>query len=168
MRKLFALALIPMLILASGCNNNKEQEKITPQEMTTLYKNAIEGSRSAEENEYLPVVTSSEDEMADFTFQALSIKPEDTQAYAISLTMMNISVYGVAVITPAEGKEQAILESVEAYVKNQEDIFKEYLPQGYEIAKNAIIKTREDGTVVLVMCDKQDEVYSKLEAALNA
>ena len=48
------------------------------------------------------------------------------------------------------------------------DSFETYLADQYEIAKNAKLETRDDGTSIMVMCENADAVYEAIVAALAA
>ena len=92
----------------------------------------------------------------------LGLKTEDMSAYALSVNMINIKAYAIAVIRPAEGKEQAVVDAVNQYVANVQKSFEQYLQDQYEISKTAKVEVQKDGTVVLVMCEDGANVYQKL------
>lgn len=160
MKRLLSVLLV-VLLFTVGCSKTGGKQ-LTPEEMTTLYKTAIEGARTAQENEGTPVITTADDEMAEMVFPLIGFKPEYAQAYAISVSPWNISAYGIAVITPKEDQKQAVLDGLNAFVENQRKAFENYLPEGYENAKNAKVTTLDDGTVILVMCPNQDDILKKI------
>lgn len=159
MKRVTALALILALAL-TGCAWKKGAEKtLTPEERTELYKTAITAARDAEINQIQPVLTSAEEDDAEMVFTLLGVTPEDMSAYALSVSLMNVKAYAVAVVYPAAGKEDTVLEGLHAFVDNQKQAFEQYLADQYEIAVNARLETLEDGTVLLVMCENQDAVF---------
>lgn len=160
MKRLLSVLLV-VLLLTVGCAKTGGKQ-LTPEEMTTLYKTAIEGARTAQDNEGMPVITAAEDEMAEMVFPLIGFKPEYAQAYAISVSPWNISAYGIAVIAPKEEQKQAVLDGLNTFVENQRKAFENYLPDAYENAKNAKVTTLDDGTVILVMCPNQDDVLKSI------
>lgn len=138
---------------------------MTAEERTQRYKEAIENC-GAELVEYNPPITSGDEDMSELTFQLLGVTEEDMEAYAISLSAMNVQAYTIALILPAEGREETVLENVNAYVERQRQSFEFYLADQYEIAQNARVETLEDGTILLVMAENTDEVYNTITAAL--
>ena len=139
---------------------------MTAEERTQRYEDAINNC-GAELVEYNPPVTSGEEDLSELAFQLLGVTEEDMEAYAISLSAMNVQAYTIALILPAEGKEETVLESVNAYVERQQQSFEFYLADQYEIAKSARVETLEDGTILLVMAENTDEVYSAITEALS-
>lgn len=43
-----------------------------------------------------------------------------------------------------------------------------YLADQYEIASNARVETLEDGTILMVMCEGQDDVFTAIKTAVEA
>lgn len=181
MKKITAIALaaIMMLSVFAGCKSTTTPEsdqpdegktpELTLEERTEIYKNAILNSRTDEENEYKPLLTATDEENADrdITLEMLSLTVEDMEAYAISASFIIIQAYGVAVIMPAEGKEETVKNGLDEFVQNQQKNFENYLQDQYEVAKNAKIEVHESGAVILVMCENQDEVYDSIVAELE-
>lgn len=95
------------------------------------------------------------------------IKLEDMSAYAISTTMMNVKAYGIAVVKPVEGKGADVEKALNDYVTAQQKAFESYLVDQKEVADAAIVKTLEDGTVVMVMSENQDAIYDSIVASLS-
>lgn len=139
---------------------------MTAEERTQLYADAINNC-GAELVEYNPPVTSGDEDMSELVFQLLDVAEEDMEAYAISLSAMNVQAYTIALILPAEDKAETVLERISAYVERQQQSFEFYLADQYEIAKNAKVETLEDGTILLVMAENTDEVYSAITEALT-
>lgn len=130
-----------------------------PAEPTNAYREAILKARTEEMNNAMPVFTTP---VSPFLFEMLGITEEQMSEYALSVSMMNIKAYGVAVIKPAEGSEQAVLDGVNGFVEQQKKNFEFYLADQYEIANNAIVETTKDGLVILVMCEDAETVYKAI------
>ena len=153
----FLAVLLPALTLA-GCGK-KEGPALSPAQRTALYKNAIESARDQEMNEAVPVITSDQDELADYILPLLGVTGENTTAYALAVSPMNVKAYGVAAVMPAAGKDEEVLEGIHDFVDTQQRNFENYLPDQYEIAQNARTETLEDGTILLVMSEGQDALF---------
>lgn len=163
------LAAAALCAALSGCGKGKDpQPPLTPEARTELYRNAIENARDKETNGAIGVVTGAEDPQADLIFLLLGVTEEDMTAYALSVSPMNVKAYGVAAVLPAAGKEDDVLEGFNAFIDNQKSGFEQYLPDQYEIAKNARLETLEDGTLLLAMCEDQDAVFDSIRDAIEA
>ena len=172
MRRIWEPILAALLVLSlAGCGASGGGESTppsrTPEELTAAYQEAIEGARDDETNEAIPVITASDQSMADIVLPMVGVTDENTTAYAVAISPMNLRAYGVAAIMPAEGQEDAVLESVNAFVEQQRSAFSTYLPDQYEIAEAAKVETLSDGTILLVMCEDQDTVLSSIREALE-
>lgn len=166
MKRFFSLILLPILLL-TGCSA-KPDSQLTAQERTALYQSAIRDARSQEENDAYPIVTSDTDDMAPLLLELLGLSVGDMSAYAISASAMNIKAYGIAALYPAEGRDEAVKEALRDFIDRQKKNFEQYLADQYDIASNARLETLEDGTVLLVMCDGQDEVFTSIRSAIEA
>ena len=89
-------------------------------------------------------------------------------SFAISVSLMNVKAYGIAVIKPAQDSEDTVKEGLQGFIDQQQQNFQMYLPDQYEVAKNARLETLEDGTVVMVMCEDQDTVFDSIIDSLQA
>ena len=171
MKRLMTLVLAALMIAAlaacsGGGNNGGGEETRTPEEYTELYVNAIENCGS-EMVEYNLPVSSSEDAQFQMTFDMLGVSADDLTAYAVSLSPMNVKAYTIALLMPAEGKEDTVLQGVNDYVDRQKKSFETYLMDQYEIASAAKVETLDDGTIVLVMDENADTVYTAITDALK-
>ncbi len=131
-----------------------------------VFRAAIEGARTEEENEVFSIVTAPDDMDAELYLTLLGLTAEDMTDFAISISPMNIRAYGIAVITPAEGREDAVKEALNGFVELQKSNFERYLEDQYAIAQAALVETLDDGTVVMVMSEGQDDIFSSIETAL--
>lgn len=153
------------LLLLSGCGAGAAQ--LTPEQRTELYRTAIENARDQDLNDALPVVTSTEDDLGQATFDILGLDPADCSACALSVSMMNVKAYGIAAIYPVDGREEQIREGLSAFIDMQQQNFQMYLADQYEIAQSARLETLSDGTVLLVMCQDQDNVFAHIRSAIE-
>ena len=172
MKRMLSLSLSALLLLSAlaGCGGQGESSgdaAKTPEEYTQAYQSAIESARDQEMNEAIPVITSTEDEMASMVLPMVGVTDENAAAFAVAVSPMNIKAYGVAAILPAEGKSEEVLEGVNAFVEQQKQNFQQYLMDQYDIANAAKVETLEDGTILLVMCEDQDTVLESIKTALN-
>ena len=92
-------------------------------------------------------------------FETLGLSAEDIEAGALS--------YGMALIKPAEGKEETVLSACQNFVELQQKSFETYLQDQYAIAKNAKCETI-NGYVVMVMGENSDAIYQSISDTLNA
>ena len=172
MKRLFSLglALVLALGLLAGCaSDNGGASDKTPEELTQLYADAINNC-GVEAVQYNPVISQydpEENPTIDMLLPMLGVTADDMSAFALSMSVMNVQAYGIAVIMPAEGCEQTVLDGVNAFVENQKSSFQTYLADQYAIAEAAKVETLADGTVVLVMCENSDQVYDAIVAALE-
>ena len=169
MKKILSLSMAMMLMLSmiAGCSSSKPAEK-TPEELTTLYAEAITAN-GGEMVEYNPVISAAkEDDGSAFMLEMLGLNPDDMTAFGLSTSMMNVKAYGIAAVRPAEGKEETIVSALQAYIDLQKMNFEMYLADQYDIASAAKLETLEDGTVLMVMCEGQDEVFEAIKTAILA
>ena len=171
MKRMLSLSLSALLLLSAlaGCGSKDAAgtPSRTPEEAAEAYQAAIESARDAELNEAIPPITSAEDEMAALVLPMVGVTEENSAAFAVAISPMNIRAYGVAAILPAEGKSEEVLEGVNAFVEQQKQSFQYYLADQYDIASAAKVETLEDGTILLVMCEDQDTVLEAIKTALN-
>ncbi|MFQ8831750.1 MAG: DUF4358 domain-containing protein [Ruthenibacterium lactatiformans] len=87
-------------------------------------------------------------------------------AYAFSMSMMNVRAYAIGVFKPAEGRP-TVQAAVESYVSLQRKSFENYLADQYEVAKGALIKTLPGGELVLVMSEGAADIMANLDKTLK-
>lgn len=173
------LTRLPLLLLAlaltlSACAPKQGEgpaQTKTPEEYAEAYTAAIEAARDEEMNQYFPVTTNAigfpdaaEEEM---TFSLLGFTKEDVEAYGISLSLMNVNAYAIVAVKPAEGKEETVKTGLENYIESQKASFENYLEDQHEIAASAKLDTLDDGTLLLVMAEGQDEIFNSIKADLE-
>ena len=173
MKRILSLSLSALLLLSAlvGCgggnSSNSGNAVKSPEEYTEAYKTAIESARDDELNDAIPVITSVDDDMASLVLPLIGVTDENTTAFAVAISPMNIKAYGVAAILPAEGKSEEVLEGVNAFVDQQKQNFQQYLVDQYDIANAAKVETLDDGTILLVMCENQNTVLDAIKTSLN-
>lgn len=175
MKRILPLLLALSLLLSACTANPKapdEGKKLSPEEWATAYTAAIQGARDDEMNEAFPVNTSTADfgneAIEDMTFTVLGFTKEDTECYAVSMSLMIVSAYAIVAVRPAEGKEETVKTGLENYIDAQKASFENYLEDQHEIAASAKLDTLDDGTILLVMCEGQDTVFDSIKSALAA
>lgn len=170
-KRLIPLALTLALLLCACGPKQPQTSGKTPEEYAEAYTAAIEGARDDEMNEYFPVHTNKDgfptevDE--EMTFSLLGFAEEDTDAYGISLSLMNVSAYAIVAVKPAEGKEETVKTGLENYVESQKASFEHYLEDQFEVASSAKLDKLDDGTLLLVMAEGQEEVFDAIKGALS-
>lgn len=135
------------------------------------YQTVIQQARPSELNELqmFNIVTDPEDPLYTEIFnESFGLVAADMERYAISLGLTIVQTYGVAIILPREGRYDAVLAQVNAYVEAQQKSMENYLQDQYEIAKGAIVKTADTGEILLAMCEGAADVMAKMEQGLAA
>ena len=173
MKRILTLTLAAALLLSAlaGCSGGGSQESQavkTPEEYTAAYQAAIEGARDDEMNEAVPVITSTDDQMADLVLPMVGIPSDNAAAFAVAVSPMNIRAYGIVAVLPAEGKSEEVQEGLQGFIDQQKQSFEQYLADQYDIANAARLETLDDGTILLVMCEDQDTVFDAIQDALSA
>lgn len=168
-----SLAVLMALSLLTGCGAGKPAEESkapekTPEELTQIYADAINAS-GCEMVEYNPVISEAkeDDGSAMMLELLLGLKAEDLTAFGISASMMNVKAYAIALVRPAQDKEDVVMEALQSFVEVQKSNFERYLEDQYEIAKAARLETLNDGTILLVMCEDQDTVFDAIRDAVE-
>lgn len=161
LRRVFPLLLALLLTLLSACGTQETTAaSYTPEDMAA----AIESARDAEENEAFPVLTTLEDE---YILSLLGLQETDISACAVSVSAMNVHAYGIALVVPAEGKAENVQAGLQGFIDLQKQNFEHYLPDQYDIAKNAVLDTLPGGAVLLVMCEDSSQVADAIRGALS-
>ena len=171
MKKMFALAMaaVRALTLLAGCTGGStggsNAGTKTPEELRNLYTDAITAN-GGEMVEYNPVFSEATEENA-MLLEMLGLKEEDMVAFAASVSMMNVKAYGIAAVMTAEGKTEAVREALQGFIDQKQMEFEFYLADQYDVAKNARLETLEDGTVLMVMGEGSDEIFSAIASAIR-
>ncbi len=168
-KKITALALALTLSASLMACGAKEEApaavELTAEQYTTIYTDAV-NALDFEMVEYNPVMT--EISAYDpYMLEMLGMTAEDMEAAGLSLSMMGVQAYGIALVKPAEGSEQVIVDGLNNYVALQQSNFEMYLADQYEIAEAGTVETLEDGTVLMVICEDGAAVRDQLVASVQ-
>ncbi|MEG0768907.1 MAG: DUF4358 domain-containing protein [Ruthenibacterium sp.] len=177
-----ALALSVALSLAACGKAPTPEVKRTAADYTKM----IVDARDEDYNSAYPVIAGNAGEKASLAHNPMESTDENAQseiemsaevtgfditncdAYAYSVSLMNIQAYCVGVFRPAQDKAEAVKATLDKYVANQQSAFEHYLPDQYEYTKEAIVRATPSGELILVMGEDADDVAEKIEAALKA
>lgn len=173
------LALGCALLVFTGCGSKKDT---TPKDYTQI----IHDAREAEDNDYYMIFSPAEDgkftaqygysasypaddlndEIQNMLLPLLDLPEGSYTDLAASLSAMMVQSYGIAIVKPAEGKTQEVVDAFDNYVLSQQQTMEHYLEDQYEIAKAAKVETAPTGEVILVCCEDSDTVLANIKAAL--
>ena len=152
MKRIIACLMAGILMLALvGCGTSGSSSAAAKKDYTQILHDA----RSDEDNEYLMIFTKGEDgkftaqygysaeyeadqlsdEVANMMMPLLGLEDGMYDDFAASVSGMMVSVYGVAIVKPAEGRTQDVVDAMDAYVQSQQKAMERYLEDQYEIAK---------------------------------
>jgi len=175
-----AAALCLALAACGGGSSSSTAEAHTVQD----YVDAIKNARSDEDNEYDAIVAREGDgaptfahnpsdltdeiaaEQIPFMLEVLGVTDDALDAYAFSMSLMNVRAYAIGVFRPAEGQADTVKTGLEEYVKLQQQSFEQYLQDQYEIAKSAKVETLPGGEIVIVMAEDGENILTKIKEAL--
>ena len=173
------LALGCALLVFTGCGSKKDT---TPKDYTQI----IHDAREAEDNDYYMIFSPAEDgkftaqygysasypaedlndEIQNMLLPLLDLPEGSYTDLAASLSAMMVQSYGVAIVKPAEGKTQEVVDAFDSYVLSQQQTMEHYLEDQYQIAASARVTTVPTGEVILVCCEDSDTVLANIKAAL--
>ena len=185
MKRIIASLLAGLCLLALvGCSAGSKADSAAPKD----YSQIIHDARTDEDNEYDMIFTKGEDgkftaidgysaeyeadqlsdEVANMMMPLLGLKDDMYDDFAASVSGMMVSVYGVAIVKPAEGKTDAVKSALEAYVTSEQQSMEHYLEDQYQIAKAATVTVAPTGEVILVCAENHDTLLTNIEKALAA
>lgn len=182
-RLLAALLAVAALFALAGCSKSDKADA-APKDYTKILHDA----RPDEDNEYDMIFSPGEDgkftaqygysdsydaaqldeEIRNMLLPLLNLEEDMYTDFAASVSGMMVQSYGIAIVKPAEGKQQAVFEALDAYVQSQMQSMEHYLEDQYQIAKAAKVEVLPSGEVVLVCCENSDAVLSAIKTALAA
>ena len=181
--RIIALALVFCLAFAfTACGRKDTSSAAGPKDLVKI----LAESRNAEMNEYYEIISRDDagytvtegysaemddqfkQDQAAMVLEVMGLTPEDMEDFAVSISMMMTKSYGIALIKPAEGRSEAVETALQNFIQSQQMAQEFYLPDQYEIAKNAKLETLADGTVLMVMTADQDTVFEAIKAAIEA
>ena len=108
------------------------------------------------------------DEIENMLLPLLGLEEGSYTDFAASVSAMMTQSYGVAIVKPAEGKTQEVVDAMDAYIQNQQQTMEHYLEDQYQIAAAAKVATVPTGEVVMVCCENSDAVMNAIKTALAA
>ena len=185
MKRIIASLLAGLCLLALvGCSAGSKADSATPKD----YSQIIHDARTDEDNEYDMIFTKGEDgkftaidgysaeyeadqlsdEVANMMMPLLGLEDDMYDDFAASVSGMMVSVYGVAIVKPAEGKTDAVKAALEAYVQSEQQSMEHYLEDQYQVAKAATVTVAPTGEVILVCAEDHDTILANIEKALAA
>ena len=152
------------------------------------YTQILHDARSAEDNEYYMIFTKGadgkytaqygyskdyeadqlNDEIANMMMPMLNLEDGMAEDFAASLSTMMVQSYGLAIVKPAEGRTQDVVDALNAYVESEQQSMEHYLEDQYLVAKAATVTVAPTGEVVLVCAEDHDTILSNIEKALAA
>lgn len=185
MKRIIASLLAGLCLLALvGCSAGSKADSSAPKD----YSQIIHDARTDEDNEYDMIFTKGKDgkftaidgysaeyeadqlsdEVANMMMPLLGLEDDMYDDFAASVSGMMVRVYGVAIVKPAEGKTQDVVDALDAYVQSQQKSMEHYLEDQYQIASAARVATVPTGEVVMVCCEDSDTVFENIKKALAA
>ena len=185
MKRIITSLLAGLCLLALvGCSAGSKADSSAPKD----YSQIIHDARSDEDNEYEMIFTKGKDgkftaqygysaeyeadqlsdEVANMMMPLLGLEDDMYDDFAASVSGMMVRVYGVAIVKPAEGKTQDVVDALDAYVQSQQKSMEHYLEDQYQIASAARVATVPTGEVVMVCCEDSDTVFENIKKALAA
>ena len=173
MKRIIACLMAGVMLLALvGCGGSGSSGSASSAAKKD-YTQILHDARSDEDNKYEMIFTKGEDgkftaqygysaeyeadqlsdEVANMMMPLLGLEDDMYDDFAASVSGMMVSVYGVAIVKPAEGKTQDVVD---------------YLEDQYQIASAARVATVPTGEVVMVCCEDSDTVFENIKKALAA
>lgn len=188
MKRIIACLMAGVMLLALvGCGGSGSSGSASSAAKKD-YTQILHDARSDEDNEYEMIFTKGEDgkftaqygysasypaddlndEIQNMLLPLLDLPEGSYTDLAASLSSMMVQSYGVAIIKPAEGKTQEVVDAMDAYIQNQQQTMEHYLEDQYQIAAAARVATVPTGEVVMVCCENSDAVMNAIKTALAA
>lgn len=185
MKRLIAALLAGLTLFALvGCSAGSKADSAAPKD----YSQILHDARTDEENEYDMIFTKGEDgkfpaidgysaeyeagqlddEVRNLMMPLLNLEDDMYTDLAASVSSMMVRSYAVAIVKPAEGKTQDVVDAMDAYVQSQQKSMEHYLEDQYQIASAARVATVPTGEVVMVCCEDSDTVFENIKKALAA
>ena len=183
-RLLAALLAVAALFALAGCSKSDKADA-APKDYTKILHDA----RPDEDNEYYMIFSPGkegkftarygysesyedadqlDEEIRNMLFPLLNLEEGDYTDFAASVSGMMVQSYAIAIVKPAEGKQQAVFDAMDAYVQSQQKSMEHYLEDQYQIASAARVATVPTGEVVMVCCEDSDTVFENIKKALAA
>ncbi len=175
------LALCTALLVFTGCGSSGKPDA-APKDYTKILHDA----RPDEDNEYYMIFSPGENgkftaqygysdsynaddlssEIENMLLPLLDLPEGSYTDFAASISAMMVQSYGIAIVKPAEGKTQDVVDAMDAYIQGQQQSMEHYLEDQYQIAAAARVTTVPTGEVVMVCCENSEAVLNAIKAAL--
>ena len=192
LKRIFAALLAGAALLALvGCGTSGSTGKPASSAASTPkdYTQILHDARPDEDNEYYMIFSPGkegkftaqygysesyedadqlDEEIRNMLLPLLNLEEGDYTDFAASVSGMMVQSYALAIVKPAEGKQQAVSEALDAYVQSQMQSMEHYLEDQYQIAASSHISTAPTGEVILVCCENPEAVMNAIKTALAA
>lgn len=167
MKKTATLLTLVLIMLSALVGCGKQTSTVSDSNITgeLLYR-AISDARTEEFNAAYSILNNKDAAELDLFTQLLGLNKADMKEFALSASLMNVKAYGIAIILPEDGREEAVTASLQDFINSQKQAFDRYLPDQKAIADQAILK-KVSGCVVMVMSEGQDEIFASIEKTLQ-
>lgn len=182
-RLLAALLAVAALFALAGCSKSDKADA-APKDYTKILHDA----RPDEDNEYYMIFSPGEDgkftaqygysdsydaaqldeEIRNMLLPLLNLEEGDYTDFSASVSGMMVQSYALAIVKPAEGRQEAVKQALLDFVTSEQSSMEHYLEDQYAIAKAAKVEVVPSGEVVLVCCENSDAVLSAIKTALAA
>lgn len=182
-RLLAALLAVAALFALAGCSKSDKADA-APKDYTKILHDA----RPDEDNEYYMIFSPGKDgkftaqygysdsydaaqldeEIRNMLLPLLNLEEGDYTDFSASVSGMMVQSYALAIVKPAEGRQEAVKQALLDFVTSEQSSMEHYLEDQYAIAKAAKVEVVPSGEVVLVCCENSDAVLSAIKTALAA
>ena len=188
MKRIIACLMAGVMLLALvGCGGSGSSGSASSAAKKD-YTQILHDARSDEDNEYEMIFTKGEDgkftaqygysaeyeadqlsdEVANMMMPLLGLEDDMYDDFAASVSGMMVRVYGVAIVKPAEGRQEAVKQALLDFVTSEQSSMEHYLEDQYQIAKAATVTVAPTGEVILVCAENHDTLLANIEKALAA
>lgn len=184
-KRLLAALLAALTLLAlAGCGSSGKTDA-APKDYTQILHDA----RPDEDNEYYMIFSPGkegkftaqygysesyedadqlDEEIRNMLLPLLNLEEVDYTDFSASVSGMMVQSYALAIVKPAEGRQEAVKQALLDFVTSEQSSMEHYLEDQYAIAKAAKVEVVPSGEVVLVCCENSDAVLSAIKTALAA
>ena len=183
-RLLAALLAVAALFALVGCGKSDKADA-APKDYTKILHDA----RPDEDNEYYMIFSPGkegkftaqygysesyedadqlDEEIRNMLLPLLNLEEGDYTDFSASVSGMMVQSYGIAIVKPAEGRQEAVKQALLDFVTSEQSSMEHYLEDQYQIAKAATVTVAPTGEVILVCAENHDTLLANIEKALAA